>query len=167
MPRGGFNFVADFTTTGEVTEGKECLTTTDDAMFENVDQRNADFMKAVEAVSESLAANGRGMTVRQIVGIALLQRPRSFYVTGEYALRRLRAMSAGNAPGEPKVERRMMWCELFQAYTERRLKRPREDERMAIGWVLDNVAPHSFSSRASTPRNSFTPFSGNAAGRTG
>lgn len=122
-------------------------------MMENFEQRNADFLKAVEQWRHCPSATGGARGTEQgrssvaslpfAVKKALNGGAPRFYVTREHAWKMMRERRHRLPPAE-KPHRRAMWNEIALALEERQRRVPRESRWEALDYVLHNHQPSSF-----------------------
>lgn len=122
-------------------------------MMENFEQRNADFLKAVEQWRRCPSATGGAKSAERRRGSAaslpfavkkaLTGGAPRFYVTREHAWKMMRERRHRLPPNE-KPHRRAMWNEIADALNERQRAVPRESRWEALDHVLVNHRPSGF-----------------------
>lgn len=85
----------------------------------------------------------RCISVKEAVDVALQQRPSSYGLSTEYALRRYRALKRGSfRSSSPSAD--ALWKELVEKVDNRLASHPKEDDFSAMEHILSNDAPSRY-----------------------
>lgn len=116
-------------------------------MMNDVNRRDRDFLRAVRREAVRGSREGRPMTVRQAVSLAVASPAPSYYLSTEYAWRKLRYQRELRSVRRPR--RAGMWEELRQRYERELAARPGEDPYAVLDELLNRgEAPRFFISEA-------------------
>ena len=103
-------------------------------MLNDVNRRDRDFLRAVRREAARSYGEGRPLTVRQAVRRAVASPAPSYYVTTEYAWRRLR--ECGSSRRLRRSRREAMWEELGRRIEAELSRRPGEDPYAVLDELL-------------------------------
>lgn len=109
------------------------------------DMRNADFVRCCGALITKMKRQGKQFTPRQIVRMALDERPDGFYVSFATALKHVRRnCRKGRGAAPSQTARRGLWRDLCGCVERRMNARPGRCISEAVSHVLGYQRPERF-----------------------
>lgn len=122
-------------------------------------QRDADFTSKLEEIASSLRRRGIRPTPDEVIDAALMSRPRQYYLSFGYIVRRLNALrncgffvSPHKAPaGSPRA----MWYEIDSKVRAYRQRHRRSTTEEAVSHLLNFCSPDRFYISRATARRIF------------
>lgn len=122
-------------------------------------QRDADFTRCLEEMASSLRRRGLRPTPDDIIEAAMMSRPRQYYLSFAYIVRRLSALrKSGFFDNQPKAaagSQRAIWYEIdakVKAYRQRHRKATTEE---AVSHLVNFCSPDRFYMSRATARRIF------------
>lgn len=110
-------------------------------MLINYDQRNSDFLRAVRRAARRSLENGSRLVARDLVREALALPAPAWYLSTDYAWRRLKLLRAGKLLPAPGSLRRLMLEELDGHLSEASRRLPTADPYALLDDILSGNGP--------------------------
>ncbi len=121
--------------------------------------RDADFISKLEEISSNLRRNGLKPTRDDIIDAALMSKPRQYYLSFSYILRRLNSLQregyfehcSGLTPGSPRA----VWREIDAKVRDYRRRHRRATTEDAVSHLVNFCSPDRFYISRATARRLF------------
>lgn len=109
-------------------------------MLLNYEQRNSDFLRAVRRAARRNMEQGTTLNSRALVREVLASGAPAWYITTEYAWRRLKLLKAGKLQAQPGSLRRIMLDEIDALLRQACLDNPDADPYALLDDILSGSA---------------------------